>query len=262
MAEILAPPETQFCDENGVPYAGGTVTTYIPGTSTLKDTWQDEAETILNTNPITLDAAGRCIMLGDGDYRIVLQDVAGNLIYDQWTTSIVSDAMQPVVSGSIANAQNLLGITGSGSALQAEINRATAAENILTTNLNAEISRAEAAESELDTDLSEETTRAENAEANLQSQITALGGGGALPAGYSFRFGEVTSSSSGAFSGTFSPPFPTACACVVTSAGIASWWGNVTSISAGGFSGTTTSPLSGGSWAGGPVPVAYIAIGN
>ena len=62
MAKILAPPMTQFVDANGHPYAGGTVETYIPGTTTAKDTWQDHAASALNTNPVVLDASGRAFI--------------------------------------------------------------------------------------------------------------------------------------------------------------------------------------------------------
>jgi hypothetical protein len=68
MAALLPNPEPQFCDANGQPYAAGTIETYVPGTSTPKQTWLDPLQAALNTNPIVLDAAGRCVMYGDGDY--------------------------------------------------------------------------------------------------------------------------------------------------------------------------------------------------
>jgi len=161
----------QWIDADGHPYAGGTVQTLIPGTTTPKDTWTDPGGTALNTNPITLDAAGRCFFLGSGDYRVIVRDVGGNLVYDGWTSSVVSAEMQPVVSGTIANAKTLLGIVDSTAALNAEIARAEAAEATLTTNLNNEISRATAAETSLRNDLNAEIARAEAAEAALAAQI-------------------------------------------------------------------------------------------
>src|SRR6185437_6913414 len=83
MATILPAPEIQFISAAGAPVAGGTVAFYVPGTSTPKDTYQDAGQTILNTNPVTLDAAGRAIIYGSGTYRVVLKDASGNLIYDQ-----------------------------------------------------------------------------------------------------------------------------------------------------------------------------------
>jgi len=85
MATLLPAPEQQWIDANGAPLAGGSVATYIPGTTTPKATWQDSAGTIQNTNPITLDAAGRAIIYGSGSYRFIVQDADGNTIYDQVT---------------------------------------------------------------------------------------------------------------------------------------------------------------------------------
>lgn len=172
MAEPVLVPEPQFCDADGMPYAGGTINTYIIGTDTAKDVWLDPGQTALQTNPIVLDAAGRCVMWGDGDYRLVLRDASGNLIWDQPSTSIVSAAMAPVVKApTIADAVRLLGIDD---AIQAEIDRATAAEAALRVDLNAEIARAEAAEAALRADLDAEIARAEAAEAALNSRMNGI----------------------------------------------------------------------------------------
>jgi hypothetical protein len=84
-ATILPPAETTFLDSNGKPLAGGQVFSYVPNTTTPKNTYQDAAQTILNTNPIILDAAGRAIIWGSGTYRQVVYDQFGNLIWDQIT---------------------------------------------------------------------------------------------------------------------------------------------------------------------------------
>ena len=185
MAAPIVTPELQWSDANGTPYAGGTITTYAQGTSTPKATYKDPALTALNTNPVVLDGAGRSLMFGDGDYRLVLQDARGNLIFDVPATTIVSAAMEPVVSApTLADALDRLGVTAlidaeatarsnADSAEQnariaadnaeaatraaadtAETNARTAADSTLTTNLNAEIARAEAAEANLQTQLS------------------------------------------------------------------------------------------------------------
>lgn len=88
LASILPQPETQFVDANGVPYAGGSVYTYVPLTLTPKNTWKDSQQLTLNTNPIILDSAGRCIMYGTGQYRIILKDSLANTIYDQLSQDI------------------------------------------------------------------------------------------------------------------------------------------------------------------------------
>lgn len=78
--------QIQFCDANGAPYAGGLVYMWQPpGTSVSKPTWQDPLQTIPNSNPITLDSAGRAIIWGSGIYRQQLFDALGNLIWDQPT---------------------------------------------------------------------------------------------------------------------------------------------------------------------------------
>jgi hypothetical protein len=86
MATILPTGETQFLDGNGDPLTAGTVTFYIPGTTTPKDTWQNSGQSILNSNPVTLDAAGRAIIYGSGAYRQVVKDQFGNLIWDTETS--------------------------------------------------------------------------------------------------------------------------------------------------------------------------------
>ena len=85
---ILPNAETQFSDANGAPYAGGKVYLYVPGTTTPKQSWQDQAQTTLNTNPITLDSAGRALIWGNGTYREILQDSLGNTIWDQLTSAV------------------------------------------------------------------------------------------------------------------------------------------------------------------------------
>lgn len=95
MATILPAPETQWIDQNGNPIAGGTIDTFIPNTSSPKTTWQDSEQTVQNTNPIVLDAAGRAIIYGSGVYRFVVKDASGNLVYDQLTAD--------TATGGIAN---------------------------------------------------------------------------------------------------------------------------------------------------------------
>lgn len=85
MATLLPNGKQQFIDANGNPLASGSVSFYIPSTTTPKDTWQDSGATILNTNPIILDASGEAIIYGSGVYRQVVYDSAGNLIWDQIT---------------------------------------------------------------------------------------------------------------------------------------------------------------------------------
>lgn len=85
MAYPLPNGKTQFFDAAGVPLAGGSVYHYIPASSTLKDTYQDLAATILNANPVILNASGEAVILGIGAYRQVVFDSIGNQIWDQVT---------------------------------------------------------------------------------------------------------------------------------------------------------------------------------
>lgn len=85
MALTLPDGKSQFLDANGNPLAAGYVYHYIPSTSTPKDTYQDINATILNTNPVVLDAAGRAVIFGTGAYRQVVTDSLGNQQWDQVT---------------------------------------------------------------------------------------------------------------------------------------------------------------------------------
>lgn len=83
MAEVILPNgKQQFIDINGKPLVGGTVGMYVPATLIPKDTWQDSGGTILNQNPVPLDSRGQAQIYGDGTYRQIVKDEAGNLIWD------------------------------------------------------------------------------------------------------------------------------------------------------------------------------------
>lgn len=74
MALLLIPPRIRFIDDNGEPLVGGKVYFYEAGTSTPKDTYQDEAATILNANPVELDARGEALIRLVGSYKIDVYD--------------------------------------------------------------------------------------------------------------------------------------------------------------------------------------------
>jgi hypothetical protein len=169
MAAPIINPEPQFADANGTPYAGGSLASYIVGTSTPKSTYLDPGLTALNTNPIVLNSAGRCVMFGDGEFRLVLRDAAGNLIWDQPSTSIVSAAMAPVVSApTIADAVDLLGL-GDASASEAAARAAadSAEQSARIAADNAEATTRGNADTTLQTNIDAERTRAMAAEAAL-----------------------------------------------------------------------------------------------
>jgi hypothetical protein len=208
MAALLPNPVPQFCDADGNPFAGGSIATYVPGTSTPKATWLDPLQAALNTNPIILDAAGRCVMYGDGEYRLILRDAVGNEIWDQPSSTLVSAAMAPVMlAPTIADAVHLLGIddliaqeaADRAAADSAEQTARIAADNALGVRIDGEIARAEAAEAALDT----RVTALEDAPG--PAGITGVQGGAAATDG------------SGLCHLVFPTPFVTTCiACVVT----------------------------------------------
>jgi hypothetical protein len=94
---LIPNAKQQFLDANGNPLAGGKVYFYIPSTTTFKNTYQNAALTILNTNPIILDSAGECIAYGVGSFRQIVTDVNGNLIWDQPTLSLLTNDASNVI---------------------------------------------------------------------------------------------------------------------------------------------------------------------
>lgn len=109
-ATLLPLAETTFLDSNGDPLAFGSVYFYIPSTSTPKDTWQNAAGSILNTNPVVLDSAGRALIYGTGTYRQLVKDSLGNTIWDQLTydTAPATGVSWGGTSGGTANTQTVV----------------------------------------------------------------------------------------------------------------------------------------------------------
>jgi lysophospholipase L1-like esterase len=101
MVALVPNAKQQFLDASGVPLALGTITFYIPGTTTPKDTWQDNQQAAKNANPLPLDAAGRALIFGVGDYRQIVKDSNGVTIWDQVTSAPPS---VPDVTGVTATA--------------------------------------------------------------------------------------------------------------------------------------------------------------
>lgn len=81
--QLLPNGKAQWIDANGAPLANGTVGFYAPGTLTPRTTYQDQAGTIPNANPINLDSRGQAIVWGSGTYRQIVKDASGVTIWDQ-----------------------------------------------------------------------------------------------------------------------------------------------------------------------------------
>lgn len=86
-AILLPQGQQQYCDGNGRPLAGGSVTYYVPNTTTLASVWQDEDESVVSPNPILLDANGMGKAFGSGNYLMVVKDVNGVTLWSALTSS-------------------------------------------------------------------------------------------------------------------------------------------------------------------------------
>lgn len=78
---LMPNTQQQFFDTNGKPLAGGSVYTYIAGTSTPQATYTNSTATVANANPVLLDASGfpqsGGIWLTSAAYKIVVKNSAG-----------------------------------------------------------------------------------------------------------------------------------------------------------------------------------------
>ncbi len=96
---LILPGEITFFDNNGNPLSSGKVFNYTQGTTTPKTTYQDINQTVPNTNPIILDAAGRAKYWGIGTYRQIVQDKNSNLIWDVTTSTGGASSTGPTATG-------------------------------------------------------------------------------------------------------------------------------------------------------------------
>lgn len=110
-ATLLPNGMQQFIDANGKPYANGKVYFYsnYPTCSVLKNTYQNESGSVLNTNPVVLSAMGTATIFGSGAYCQVLKDSLGNTVWTKYTsdTSSASNLGWGGTSGGTANAQTV-----------------------------------------------------------------------------------------------------------------------------------------------------------
>jgi len=93
---IATIPRNQFFDQLGKPLAGGKLYTYLAGTTTPVTTYQDQALTIKNQNPIPLDALGSCSIWLDPakTYKLVLKTAQGTTL-PGWPIDNISGAATP-----------------------------------------------------------------------------------------------------------------------------------------------------------------------
>jgi microcystin-dependent protein len=79
MAGSISLSLSQQFDAQGKPLSGGKLYFFQAGTSTPQNSYQDVALSLVNANPLTLDASGRvpAFYLADGQIKIRLADQAG-----------------------------------------------------------------------------------------------------------------------------------------------------------------------------------------
>lgn len=83
---VSAPPWLfqQLLDNDGLLLAGGSIGSYVAGSTTPQATYTDATATTPNENPIPLDSSGRCeIWLTEGlSYKFILYDADGVTLDD------------------------------------------------------------------------------------------------------------------------------------------------------------------------------------
>ena len=72
----------QYFLNSGAVNNGGSITFYETDLTTLKATYSDDGLTIVNSNPVLLDSAGRLStdVWGSGNYGAVIKDRLGTVI--------------------------------------------------------------------------------------------------------------------------------------------------------------------------------------
>ncbi len=290
-------PNPQFFDDDGDVLAGGSLTFYVSGTSTLADTYsEDDLDPgDANENPVDLDGDGRPsvdIFLDPAvSYRCVLKDADDATVFDKdpiggadITAAIAAHNADPDAHQEAS--ESVFGFTqyasqsetNTGTATDRAITPATLAGRTATETRAGVIELATAAEVELGVDTTRAVTpagiqslQATTAEilagtdtlhfmgpdAFVGASVLANPGHYKLPGGLIFQFGTGTVTSTAPQNFTFPVAFATAC------------FGVFTTITAGGndhnlavSAKTTTNFTVDGNDAGDyPTPFDWIAVG-
>jgi hypothetical protein len=125
---------------------------YVPSTSTLKNTYQDQAQTILNANPVILNARGEATIWGSGSYRQVLQDADGNLIWDKYILDYSKqiDDLQEQVDDFIAALQAPSGASMVGTSTGRTVEQRFVASDANLSTVASRLARVDISDSEVD----------------------------------------------------------------------------------------------------------------
>lgn len=91
--QLLEPGRVYFTLTGLEIAAGGSLTFYLPGTTTLSDTWSDSDLTTLNSNPVVLDSSGRSAVeiWGSAAYDVLLKDADGATV---WTRGVAPQVQE------------------------------------------------------------------------------------------------------------------------------------------------------------------------
>lgn len=164
---ISPSPVLTFLDSNGDPLSGGTLSTYVSGTSNYVQTFNDPAGT-LNPSVITLDAAGRASVYLDPDivYRFVVAASDGSLVMD-------CSGIYAVGDGSFRIASRLTSQDGSVTLVQGDGVIDLSVADYVTAAVGTETARAEAAEAVLGDRIAQEATDRATADTALGDRIAA-----------------------------------------------------------------------------------------
>lgn len=99
-------------DESGEALAGGTVTSYAAGTTTLQPIYQNAAGTIAHPNPATLDARGVLVAYGTGSYKFVVKNAEGAVQYTVDDVAATAGDFVPQKVTAVTNGQLVFGLSG------------------------------------------------------------------------------------------------------------------------------------------------------
>lgn len=155
----LAPIPKQFVDESGVPYAGGTVTVLLSGSSSLANIYQNSHDDELADNPSVLDSNGMWQAFVDAGVALdyIVEDAAGNTVAPYYGIVIDAGSGSGVSKAYVDQNDNAIreSVTEVDRAINNETQRAEQSEQNLLVSINRETERAQNAEAASKTTLSE-----------------------------------------------------------------------------------------------------------
>jgi len=253
MAGLLVPPQLQFMLANGSPAAGGQLFCFQPGTTVPKNTFQTADESILNENPIILDVRGACTVFGDGDYRLILNDSAGNQVFDtlaseQLPVNTISGVMLPVVGAlSLQQARDLMGVTD---AIQAAVGAIALMPG----------PSGPAGPQGPVGPVGPQGSAGASAANSTALSLTNPGWWIDNNTGFLLQFGFAGTDASGHATVGFARGYSSSVIAVLATSATA--WANVSGITNGGFAVNTKSPLATGNWDFGPIGFWWVALGK